>query len=232
MSTKTGSTEGQTFTLEDLERARAEERDKLYPQLSKTDERTKAMAEELKSLRDFQKKAEKEAAAREAQVADAAKAREEAELSAKELIEKRTAEMAAQVEAVRQQQETERALFAKEREFAKTQLYVRDRMAQESDNIAPELYDYIGGETVEEIEASIERAKAKTESIVQGMAAAQQAARASQPGVRTGPPAITPMDQPASQELTGDDISKMSWAEYAKFRTQAGMGGSGQGLFG
>lgn len=224
--------EGKTFTLEDLEKARQDERDKLYPQISKTDERTKAMQDELKSLRDFQKKAEKEAADRDKAVADAAKAKEEAELSAKELVEKRNAEWENKFQAMQQQTEQERALFAKEREFNQMQMYVRDRVAQESDSIAPQFLDYITGNTPEEIDASIERAKTKTQEILEGLQAAQEQARAGQTGVRSGPPAITPLDAPGSKELSADDIKGMSWQDFAKLRTQMGMGNQSGGLFG
>ena len=52
--------------------------------------------------------------------------------------------------------------------------YIQRRTAEERDNIAPELVDYISGSTVDEVEQSITTAKAKTQSILEGLQMAQQ----------------------------------------------------------
>lgn len=226
------------YTKEELdaerERVRREERDKLYPQISKTDERWTALNEELKELRKFQRAQEKTEADRQAAIEKARKDAEEAELSAKELIERRQAEMAAQIQAMQAEQAQQLALMAKEVEFNKLQAHIQRRVNEESDNIAPELLQFISGNTVEEVEASIERVKATTASIVENMRNAGVRQRAAMPGVApsAGTNGVTPLDQQGERQLTDKDIAAMGMAEYAQLRQRIGMGGANnQGLF-
>src|SRR5437660_5876708 len=74
-----------TFTAEDIEKARKEEKDKLYKSIEDMKGQLAAITQE---------KAEREKAAKEAekQAAQAAKAKAEEELSAKELLAKKEAE--------------------------------------------------------------------------------------------------------------------------------------------
>ena len=127
-------------------------------------------------------------------------------------------------------------MFAKEQELAQLALYVRDRVAAEQDNIAPELIDLIGGNTKEEVDASVEDMKARTARIVEGMRQAAIGARAGMPGVASsgGATAITPGLDTGQQELSPEDIKGMSMADYAKLRQGLGyaQAGSGRGIFG
>lgn len=228
-----------TFTEEELNRLLQRERDKLHGRLSKADERQAQMDAELKELR----KTESERAAAEKKARDeaeaAARKAAEAEMSAKELIDRRTAELAAQYEA--QQNEwasrystletkftEQQAIFAKEREFQELASYAQAKVNENQDNIAPELVDYITGTTKEEIDASVALAVEKTNRIVAGLAAAQQAARAGMPGVSTGGFTPTgPMDaQGGQQTFTAEQIKAMSGPEYAKHRAAFGVTGN------
>ena len=245
----------QYFTAEDIEKARREaieqarkeERDKLYKQLDKGDDRFKEMQAEVARLQKAEEARAKEAAKAAEQAEKAKKAAAEAELSAKELLEKRQAEWDEQLEAakaeqearieeLRKQQEMQQAMFAKEQELAQLALYVRDRVAAEQDNIAPELIDLIGGNTKEEVDASVEDMKARTARIVEGMRQAAIGARAGMPGVASsgGATAITPGLDTGQQDLSPDDIKGMSMADYAKLRQGLGyaQAGSGRGIFG
>ena len=65
------------FTSDDIEKARAEERDKLYSRISRTDQKFKTLEEELKSIKD----------ARDADLAKEREAREAAEAEAKRVLE-------------------------------------------------------------------------------------------------------------------------------------------------
>lgn len=220
------------YTREEFEAAIAEKEAALNARVSKTDEKFVTMQDELKQLRDFQKKAEKEKADREQALAEAQRRAEEEKLSAQELIEKRTAELQGQYETLRQENERQQALFAKEREYTALQMYVQQAVAAAADEIEPRLLDYIGGTTREEVDMSIERAKQKTAEMFADIQAANTQARAAQPGVRPGPPPITPMDNPQSDgQLSPEQIAGMPWDEYAKFR-QGRIPTSGQGLFG
>jgi len=230
---------------EAMEQARKEERDKLYAQLGKGDERFKEMQAEVKRLQDAETARAKEAEKAARQAEAARKAKEEAEMSAKELLAQREqtwqqkldeikAEQDARMAQIAEQQQLQQAMWDKEREMVALQVYIRDRVDAERDNIAPELLDFIDGTTKEEVDASIERVKAKTAAIVEGMRQATQQARAGMPGVAPsgGATALTPGLDTGNQNLSPDDIKGMSMKDFAKLRAQMGMGsGGGQGLF-
>lgn len=217
-----------------IEKARQQEKDKLYPTISKADERSKAMQDELKELRAFQKKQEKAEADREAAVAAERKKAEEAELSARELIERRQAEFDARLAQIDAENQQRVALMEKEIEFSRLQAYTQRRVSEESENIAPELIDFVGGNTPEEVEASIELVKSKTAQLVENIQAAGQRRRAAMPGVApsAGTNGVGPMDAPGQRELTDADIKGMGMAEYAELRKKLGMAGAqNRGLF-
>ena len=245
----------QTFTAEDLEKARREaieqarreERDKLYGQRDKQKEAFDAMQAEVAELRKAETARAKAAEKAAAEAEKAKQAKLDAEKSAKELLEQRQSEWQKQLAEVQaaqdakmaeiaQQQELQQAMWAKEREMAALQIYLREAVAAESDNIAPELLDFIGGNTKEEVDASIERVKEKTAAIVEGMRQAQQQQRAGMPGVSPsgGATAITPGLDTGDRQLTPDDIKGMSMQDFARLRQQAGIAnaGGGRGIFG
>jgi hypothetical protein len=249
----------QTFTADDvakqieaarreaIEQARKEERDKLYAQLNKGDERFQQMQAEVERLKQVEADRQKEIEKREREAEKARKAKEEAELSAKELLAQKEQtwqqkldqlqqEQEAKMAEIAKQQQLQQAMWDKEREMGKLALYIRDRIEAERDNIAPELLDFIDGNTPEEVDASIERVKAKTAAIVEGMRQAQQAARAGMPGTApsAGATGITPgLDTGTGQTLTAEDIKGMSMADFRALRPKLGMGSaSGQGIFG
>jgi hypothetical protein len=232
----------QRFTVADLERVRQQEKEKLYGRLSKADERTAAVEVELKRLQD--EAAGREAAAeaekvREAQAAEEQeKARREAEMTARELLEARSKEWESRFANLERERETERATLAKEAEFAHLAAYVQERLAQERDakSIAPELADLVTGNSREEVDASIELMKTKTNAIFESIQQAQVAQRAQMRGTApTGFTAQGPLDnESGSRQLTPDQIKNMPMHEYRKYRAQllgaAGEAGS-RGLF-
>jgi hypothetical protein len=217
------------YTQEELdaerERVRSQERDKLHGRISQTDDRYKALSDEVANLRKIAKTAEKAEADRQAAVAAERKKAEEAELSAKELIER-----------VRQEQAQQVALVQKELEYTRLQAYIQKRVNEESDNIAPELLDFIDGNTPEAVEASIERVKAKTAQIVENMRQAGIRHRAQMPGVApaSGANGVTPMDAPGDRQLTDKDIAAMDMKQFGALREKLGMDrmSSNTGLFG
>jgi hypothetical protein len=231
---------------EAIEQARREERDKLYPQQNRTKEQLDAMKAELEELRKAEQARQKERDKAAADAEKARKAKEEAELSAKELLAQREqtwqqkldaikAEQDARLAEITQAQQVQQAMWEKEREMAALQIYIRDRVAAESEHIAPELMDFIGGNTKEEVDASIEVVKSKTAAIVEGMRQAQIAQRAGMPGVSPsgGATAVVPGLDTGDQKLTPEDIQGMSMADFAKLRAKVGMGSNGgRGIFG
>lgn len=231
---------------EAIEKARTEERDKLYPKINKQDEQFKAMQEELAALKQAEADRAKELAKRQAEAEKAKQKAADAELSAKELLEKRHAEWEAQraqdkadhearLAVIAEQQQLQQAMWDKEREMAQLAMYIRDQIEANRDNIAPELLDFIDGTTKEEVDASIERVKAKTAAIVEGMRQAQLQTRAGMPGVAPsgGATALTPGLDTGDRQLTPDDIKGMSMKDFAALRSKMGINGNGgQGLFG
>ena len=200
------------FTAEDIERARQQEKEKLYPRLEEMGEQLKA----LKAERD----AEQTERARLAQEAeDLRRAKEEEEMDLRSLMERREQEMRTELETLNQRYDTDRAIFERERAIAEAQQYRIQRMEQEPD-IVPELRDLVRGDTPEEIDASIEEMKARSESIFANMRAAiepQPFRGAAMPSV----PPVGPMEQlPSYETLTPEDIRGMDIDTYKRHREQ------------
>lgn len=224
------------YTAEDLSKARAQEKEKLYPQLEK-------LKEEVTLLRQREQEREAEAAARkeerkkrEAELAQKKKAEEEQELSAKELLARKEAELQEQIESERAERERAFALLEQERKFQSLQNYRSQRMEEERDNIIPELLTLVQGNSEDEIEQSISELKNKSAAIFESVAQANQQARKEMAGSRITSPASGPLDNDSEQRTySPDDISEMSLADYAKNRAKLlgnASNNSGQGLFG
>jgi DNA repair exonuclease SbcCD ATPase subunit len=223
----------QSFTADDLAKARAQEKAKLYPQMEK-------MAAELESL----KKAQAEEAARKAEKAKLReqekeakqKQKDEDELSAKELLAKKEQEWQSQLEAERLERENAFALLEKERKFQDLMNYRSMRIEQERDSIVPQLIDLVNGASEEEIEQSIETLKAKSAGIMQDVQQTVLSARQQMPGARVTAPASGPLDNDSEHTIsTPDSIRDMSMADYAKQRAKLlgnAASNRGQGLFG
>jgi hypothetical protein len=230
----------QFFTVEDLEKARREERDKLYGRITRTDERFRTLEDELKQLQTDRDTRIAEEARRRAEAEAELQRQRESEMDAKTLIAEKEKEWQAQLEQVKQQQATHEAMLAKEREFMALQNYIQRRAAEEmaQGKIGDELIEFINGNTEQEVEASIVKLRAKTDSILKGVREGQQQRQAALPGVSlTGaPPSGGPLDNISGQQRTysKEDIEKMSMPEYEKFRRQIGVDGAGSnvGLYG
>jgi predicted nucleic acid-binding Zn-ribbon protein len=226
-----------TFTAADIEKARQEEKDKLYGRMSKGDERLQALEAELKSLREEREARQREEAERQAAEEKAAKERAEAEMSAKKLLEQRSTEWEERFAEIQREREQERAALAKEAEFNALRAYIQERVNAERNTIAPELVDLVSGNSREEVDASIELLKAKTDQIAQSMQTAQQQARSQMRGVSpTGYTGNGPMDGDAgARQLSVDDIKNMPMSEFAKYRSQllgsAASNNTDRGLF-
>lgn len=154
-------------------------------------------------------------------------------------------------EQARQQAE---ALAQKEREFANLREYIAGQVEANKETIAPQLLQYIGGNTQEEVDASVARAVQTTNDILAEIQAAnggqqvdpaqvvvpqvpQQQVAAPQQAFVTraaaGPGNFDPTGL-GQQTLTPEQIANMPMSEYANLRSRMGIGGQGQnrGLFG
>lgn len=237
-----GATGEQMFTAAQLEAARKQEKDKLYTQIQALQEGQKQANEALAAI---QKAKEEEIAAvqaTEAEKAEAARKKAETEMSAKALLEQKLAETTQTWEQKFQAMESERAqekaLLEKERAYQSLVNYRNDAITQAGDEIAPQFHDFIAGETQEQIDAGIARAKAATESLTAQFQEVQRQQLSQMRGVSTaGYAPVGPMDaNPGQQNLSPDDINNMSMAEFAKLREKTGIGRaesrSNRGLFG
>jgi len=200
---------GRTFTEEDIERARQQEKDKLYPRLS-------AMETELKTFREEREQAAAERTRLEHEAAEARRLQEEGEMEVRDLLTKRETEWTARFDALEQQREADKAVWDRERELAEVETYRRERLEQEAEFIMPELRDFVQGNNPQEIDASIEAIKLRTQAILDNITqASSQLPRGAAP---TAPP-VGPMEQmPSYESLTPDDIRNMDMETYKRYR--------------
>lgn len=217
------------FTTEDIERARQQEKDKLYPRLN-------TMQEELDRI-----KAERDAAVAAEQerltAADATRrAQEEAEMEVRELLRVKQEEWEQRFTQMQKDQELKEALLKRESELRELTEYRERRKLEVSDDIIPDLLDLVSGDTPDEIESSIARLVAKSNAIIEAAQGVNAATRAAQPSVRpTGAPAVGPLDTlSAPQSFSAEDIANMSMQDYVKNRSKllGGQKATERGLFG
>lgn len=225
----------QFYTTEDITKAREQEKAKLYPQLEK-------MKEELANARRVaEEAAAKEAdreikrAVKEAEKNATQKAKDEEELTFKDLLKKKEEEFDARLEQERLERERAFALLDQERKFQELMNYRQMRVEQERDNIIPELLDLVDGSTSDDIEQSIAGLKDKSARILDSAQQAMSSARQQMVGSRITAPASGPLDNDSSQQsFTPDSIRDMSLADYAKQRAKllgTAASNRGQGLF-
>lgn len=222
-------TNSRSYTQEDLAKARAQEKDKLYPQIDKL----KAELDELKKAREEElaaKSAEKESKDAEARAAA------EAEMDVRELLKQKEADWNEQLVRERQERESAFALLDREREYAALQSYRQEVLEAERENIIPELLDLVSGSTREEVTQSIESLKERSARILESAQAAMQNTRREMTGTKTTLPPAGPLDINSEQRnFTAEEIAAMPMNEYAKYRQRLlsdKAQGRGQGLFG
>ena len=231
---ETPSMPGQ-YTADDIARARAQEKEKLYPQLEKLKEELTLIKqrEQEREAKEAERKAQR--AQREAELAKKKKEEEEEQLELRDLLRRKEEELQAQIEAERAEREKALALLEQERRFQALMQYRQQRLEQERDNIIPELIDMISGNSEDEIEQSILALKEKSAKISESVSLAMQQTRKDMVGSRVTVPASGPLDNDSEQRsYSPTDISNMSMADYAKNRAKLlGNAGNnrGQGLF-
>lgn len=233
IATSAPSTEPNTpskfYTDEDLSRVRAQEKDKLYPQIDKL----KSELEELKRQREEElaaKRAEEEARAAEE------RAKAEADMDVRDLLKQKESEWQEQLERERQERERAFALWEREKNYAELTSFKQQVLEAERENIIPELLDLVSGETPEEVAASVEGLKERSARILESAQAAMQNARKEMKGTSVTTPPTGPLDINSEQRtLTAQEIGSMSMNEYAQYRQRLlsdRARGRGQGLFG
>jgi hypothetical protein len=222
------------YTADDLAKARAQEKEKVYPKLEKMKEELSQLKKEKEEL--TAKEAERQQKIAEAEAAKLAekKIKEEEELSLKDLLKKKEEELLGQIDKERLEREKALALLDQERKFQELSNYRSQRMEQERENIIPELLDLISGNTPDEVEQSIAGLKERSARIFESVAQASQQTRKEMVGARVTAPASGPLDNDSEQRsYTPDSIRDMSMADYAKNRAKllGSTSNRGQGLF-
>lgn len=227
-STTGANANGDIFTREQvdelLNKARQQEKDKLYGRFETQGNEISELREQLtgfKAERDAIEKAKTEAeAAQKAAEEKVEKEKAQAEMSAKAYADERSNELLTQLEAMRTEREQERAIFQREREFNELLAYRGQAMAAASDDIAPELIDLVTGNSPQEIDASVELLKGKTQQILEAAQAAMAGASPPRPVAPTGRPNTDPFGGDATKTYSVDDLKNMPLNEYAAIRTQ------------
>jgi len=204
-----------TFTEEEVEKIRQEEKDKMYSRLGRVDDLESQLAELHKAEAERQKEAAKVQRDQER----AAKKKEEEEMELRDLIAKKDGEWEAKLETERQERIKIMALLEQEQKHATLQQYMAQRMLEEGEGIMSKLHYTVGGNSPEEIDASIEKAKAASSSIATSVQSWMQNNKAGQrtAGV-TAPPVGPPEMVPTTQTLTADDLKAMTPEDYAQNR--------------
>jgi chromosome segregation ATPase len=217
------STGERTFSATEVEGFRQQEKDKLYGRID-------SMSGELEEL-----KAEREAARKateEAQAEAERKAKEDAEsgMDVRDLLTTYRQEAQAEIQSLRDQAERSQAELEKERQFQELNQYRSQAVEAVRDRIVPEIADFIGGDTPEQIDASIADALERSDRIVQGMMTAQQNQLQGMRGVRTTAPAGNgPLEeQQEHRAMSAEDIRNMSPSEYAASRGKLQEAGRAQ----
>ena len=216
--TTTDNVKNKFYTDEDLAKVRSQEKDKLYPEIERLKEEVLSLKKEKeeKAARKSAEEAEKLAKKAEKQ-----KEKLEEDLNAKELLKLKEAEWQEQLARERQERESAFALLEREREFANLQSYRQQILEQERDNIIPQLVDFIHGNTVEELNASVEQLKERSASILESAQAALTQQRRDQVGTKATLPPAGPLETNSEQRMpTAEEIAAMPMNEYAKYRNR------------
>lgn len=216
-----------TYTEEDIKRVREQEKSKLYSRLDKMQEEVEALRREREDRARIEQEREtaEEQARREA---------EEQDMDIRQLLVKKDEEWQERLAAIEAERERDRALLEQERQYAEITAYMTQRIDDERENILPELIDLVGGSTKEEIDASIESLKVRSDRIFESAQQAMSSARREVSGARVTLP--SPVENPSENaQFTPEDIRNMSMQDYAKHRQRLLSGkaqGQSQGLFG
>lgn len=219
---------GQYVPVDAVEKAREQEKSKLYPQIE-------SLKEELAALRREKEEREAQEAALRAEAEAEARRRAEEEMDVRELLKAKEQEWNSKLEEERLERERAMALLDQERHFQELQAYRMQRIEAERDNIMPELIDLVDGGTPEEIESSIQSLKDRTARILDSAQQAMSSARRDMAGTRATAPAAGPLDTNSERQFSPEDIKNMSLSDYQKYRDRL-LGSSassrGRGLFG
>lgn len=220
---------------EAIQKARAQEKAKLYPQMEKLQEELAFLRKEREEAAAANAERNAKRAERQAQLLAEKKQQEEDEMSLKQLLKTKEQEWESKFEVERLEREKAFALLQQEQKYNELKDYRSQRLEAERDNIIPELIDLISGNSKDEIEQSILSLKDRSAKIFDSVAQVAQQSRKEMVGTRITSPASGPLDNDSEQRsYSPNDITNMSMADYAKNRAKliGNNNNRGQGLFG
>jgi hypothetical protein len=211
---------GRSFSTEDIEKARREEKDKLYGEIGGLKEELKAIKAEREKANKLAEEAQQKSAAEQARAEPEAKKKQEEELSAKELLAQKEQEWEGRWRQLEEENARKDEILAKERRYNELVGYRQRRIEEEQDTIMPELRAHVAlANSEQEIEASILQMQETTNRILEQVTASQQQHRQQQRGTTATAPPVGPLEaQPEFQQLSNDDLKNMDIATYAKNR--------------
>lgn len=205
----------QTFTAEDVERIRQEERARYGTVTSQLDELNAEVARYRQTDEERAKAEEK--ARKDAERAEKKKQEEEMEL--RDLIAKKDIEWEAKLEEERQARQQALALVEQERRHAGLQSYLSQQMMEKGELIAPQLRKLVAGNSEQEIDIKISELIDISESLLGDTQQLLQRQNAQRPTVGVTAPPIGPVEMtPATRTYTPDDIKALTPEEYAAQR--------------
>lgn len=202
--------------------------------LSEQSQQFQALQSELAGLREFQAQQQAAEEERLRQIADAQRAKDEEDLTAKQLLSRYRQESESELRKLREELAARDALLTKERELQGIRDHAARRIVEEGDAIMPQFHDYVslGATSVEAVEQNIELARRKTAAIVEEVRQAEIRRQSGLTPVSTGSgsyeyPGTIPGGQ---QQYTAEQISAMvpGSEEHMAVRRAHGLGAHSQ----
>lgn len=228
----------QTFTAEDIEAARRQEKEKLYPELEALRQGQTATAAQLAEWAK-ERETQQVALAEAQRVAEAAaEERRQAELTAVQRLQEVQEQQNVTVQGLQEQLAQRDATLAREREYNDLMSYRDQALAGDvGQQIIPELRDMVAGNNQAEIDASISALAQRSNAILQQVATARQEQLTGSRGVGVTAPPVGPMDNNSGNKtFTAEEIRAMDMQTFAKYRSGLLGAGSQQhaarGMFG
>jgi uncharacterized membrane protein YqiK len=201
------------FTATEVEEFRKQEKDKMYG-------RVETMEQEVKRLREEREAERKAAEEEQARIEAEAKAKAEEGMDVRDLLKQTREEFQAEIAAAKEEAARAQAMLEQEQRLAALSAYRTQALQAVGDRLVPEFADFIGGDTPEQIDASIADALERSDRVIQGMMAAQQQQLQGMQGARvTAPTGNGPLEEQQEQrQISVEDIRRMSPSEYAAHR--------------
>lgn len=153
-----------------------------------------------------------------AEAEEARRAKEEGEMEVRDLLTRKEQEWQGRIDDLDRRYAADRAVFDQERRLREVMDYRQARLEQEGEFILPELRDNVAGNTPEEVDASIELWKSRSESIFNNILAQTQQP-VLRPAAMPSVPPVGPMEQlPSYETLSPQDIAGMDMDTYKRYR--------------